>query len=110
MIEDAVLAQRLCTRRPVHLPARIEWEGSKCLGIMRDISKYGGRLFVKRSFPIDGEIRVILGEGIERTCIVRRCVAVPDMGKFDLGFEVIDGSWPNRVLPADGSEHETIHP
>jgi hypothetical protein len=110
MIEDAVLAQRLCTRKPVYLPARIQSEGTKSLGVLQDISKYGGRLFVMRSFPVDGEIRVTLGEGIERNCIVRRCVAVPNIHKFDLGFEVIEGPWPDSILPAEGSEDETVHP
>ena len=111
MIEDAVIAERLYARKLVHWPAQIESEQTKCLGIMQDMSKSGGRLFMKRFFPVDTEIRVILAEGIERNCVVRRCVALPDMHKFDLGFEVLGEAWPDSILSAaEGSENETVHP
>jgi hypothetical protein len=101
MIQDAGLAQRLHERKPVYLPARVESQGAKCLGVMQDISKCGGRVFVNRSFPVGVDIRVTIGGNVTRTCVVRRCLALAEAQKFEIGFEVIDESWPESVLPPD---------
>lgn len=101
MIEEAGIAQRLHERKPVYLPARIESQGARCLGVMQDISKCGGRAFVNRSFQVGTDIRVTLGGDVTRSCVVRRCVPLSEGQKFEIGFEVIDESWPESVLPPD---------
>ncbi|HZQ55496.1 MAG TPA: PilZ domain-containing protein [Bryobacteraceae bacterium] len=101
MIEDAGIAHRLHERKQVYLPARVESQAARCLGVMQDISKCGGRVFVTRSFPVGTDIRVTLGGDVTRNCVVRRCVPLAEAQKFDIGFEVIDESWPTSVLPAD---------
>jgi hypothetical protein len=85
----------------VNLPARIDSLGARCLAMMQDISRSGGRLLVNRSFQVGTDIRVALSGGIERQCIVRRCVPVAGLQKFEIGFEVIEAGWPESVLPAD---------
>ena len=83
------------------MPARIESSSATCLGVMRDISACGGRLVVNRPFEVGSDIRVILSGGVERSCVVRRCVPVPGAQKFAVGFEVIEVGWPDSLLPSD---------
>jgi hypothetical protein len=95
------VARRLHERKQVYLPARIDSQDTRRLGIMRDISRSGGRLFVNRSFQVGTDIRVVLSGGIERSCVVRRCVPIPGSQKFDIGFEVMEECWPENLLPSD---------
>jgi hypothetical protein len=92
---------RLEDRKRVNLPARIDSQGARCLAVMQDISRCGGCLLVNRSFQVGTDILVALSGGVERRCIVRRCVPVPELQKFEIGFEVIEAGWPEDVLPAD---------
>jgi hypothetical protein len=98
---DQTQWDRLEDRKQVSLPARIDSQGVKCLAVMQDISRCGGCLLVNRSFQVGTDIRVVLSGGVERRCIVRRCVPVPGLEKFEIGFEVIEAGWPESVLPAD---------
>lgn len=101
MSEISGIAQRLHERKDVYVPAKIESDGGRCLGIMQDISKGGGRVFVNRAFLVGTDIRVTLGGEVTRDCVVRRCIPLADAQKFEVGFEVIDDSWPASVLPPD---------
>ena len=102
MSEDpGIITQRLHERKEVYLPVRIESQGARCLGVMQDISKCGGRIFVNRSFRVGTDIRVALTGEVVRDCVVRRCVPFAEAQKFEIGFEVIGDSWPASVLPPD---------
>jgi len=101
MMEQPATVQRLHERKPVYLPARIDSQGTRCLGVMQDISKCGGRVFVNRSFQVGTDIRVTLGGDITRSCVVRRCLPLAEAHKFEIGFEVVDESWPESILPPD---------
>lgn len=68
---------------------------------MQDISRCGGCLLANRSLPVGTDILVALSGGVERRCVVRRCVPVAELQKFEIGFEVIEAGWPESVLPAD---------
>lgn len=98
---DETQWSRLEDRKQVKLPARIDSQGARSLAVMQDISRCGGCLLANRSLPVGTDILVALSGGVERRCIVRRCVPVAELQKFEIGFEVIEAGWPESVLPAD---------
>jgi PilZ domain len=93
--------RRLEERKPVSLPAQVASQGVKCLAQMQDISRSGCRLLVNRRFEVGTDIEVTLTNGIKRSGIVRRCLPIDGSRKFEVGLEVIDGSWPESLLPPD---------
>ena len=94
-------SRRLEERKTVHFPALILSKIGKCLAVVRDISSHGGCLLVNRSFPVGIEIRVTLSGGIERSCIIRRCLPIAGSQKFELGLELMEDRWPENLLPSD---------
>ena len=68
---------------------------------MKDISRSGGRLLVNRMFACGTVIEVTLTGGIKRRGVVRRCLPVHGSRKFEIGFEVIEASWPESLVSED---------
>jgi hypothetical protein len=46
-------------------------------------------------------IEVTLTGGVKRSGVVRRCLPIDGSRKFEIGFEVIDASWPESLVPFD---------
>ena len=93
--------RRLEERKRVNLPAQMDSQGVKCLALMHDISRSGGRLLVNRMFAVGTDVEVTLANGVKRSGVVRRCLPIDGSRKFEIGFEVIEASWPESVLPPD---------
>jgi PilZ domain len=93
--------QRLEERKRVNLFAQVDWQGVKCLAVMKDISRSGGCLLVNRMFAVGSDIEVTLADGAKRSGVVRRCIPVDGSRKFEIGFEVTDASWPESLVPTD---------
>jgi hypothetical protein len=94
--------RRLEERKRVNLPAQMESQGVKCLAVMQDISRSGGRLVGNRMVAVGTDIEVTLASGIKRIGVVRRCLPIEGSRKFEVGFEVTDACWPeNLLLPGD---------
>lgn len=71
------------------------------MALMQDISRSGGLLLVNRMFAVGTDIEVTLTNGIKRSGVVRRCLPIEGSRKFEVGFEVIEESWPESLLPPD---------
>ncbi len=99
--ENQAECRRLEERKRVNLPAQVDSQGFKCLALMQDISRSGCRLLVNRMFAVGADIEVTLANGIKRSGVVRRCLPIDGSRKFEIGFEVIEGSWPESLLPPD---------
>jgi PilZ domain len=99
--QDQAGYRRLEERKRVDLPAQVSSQGVKCLALMQDISRSGGRLLVSRNFAVGADIEVTLANGIKRSGVVRRCLPIYGSRKFEIGFEVIEASWPESLLPPD---------
>ena len=99
--ENQADCRRLEERKRVNLPAQVVSQGVKCLALMQDISRSGARLLVNRMFAVGTDIEVTLANGIKRSGVVRRCLPIEGSRKFEIGFEVIDASWPESLLPTD---------
>jgi PilZ domain len=93
--------RRLEERKPVDLPAQVDSQGVKCLAVIQDISRSGGRLLVNRMFAVGTDIEVTLANGIKRRGVVRRCLPIDGSRKFEIGFEVIEASWPESLVSPD---------
>jgi hypothetical protein len=93
--------RRLEERKRVNLPAQMNSQGVKCLALMQDISRSGGRLLVNRMFAVGADIEVTLTNGTKRSGVVRRCLPIDGSRKFEIGFEVIEASWPESLLSPD---------
>jgi hypothetical protein len=89
---------RLEERKASYLPAHIAANGGRCLGILCDISRSGGRLQVNRPIEVGAEITVRLASEVERTAVVRRCLPAAARNKFDIGFELMGTYWPEELL------------
>ena len=89
---------RLEERRTVYVPARIATNSGRCLGILCDISKSGGRLQMNRPIEVGSEITVHLANEVVRTAVVRRCMPVTALNKFDIGIELMGACWPRNLV------------
>lgn len=92
---------RLEERKQVNLSAQVDSQGVKRLAVMKDISRSGGRLLVNRMFAVGTDIEVTLANGIKQRGVVRRCLPADGSRKFEIGFEVMEGSWPESLLSED---------
>ena len=71
------------------------------MAVMLDISRSGARLLVNRMFAVGTDIEVTLTNGIQRRGVVRRCLPIDGSRKFEVGFEAIEATWPESLLPPD---------
>lgn len=71
------------------------------MAVMQNISRSGSGLLVNRMFAVGTDVEVTLANGIRRRGIVRRCIPVGGSRKFEIGFEVIEASWPEGLIPPD---------
>lgn len=93
------IENRLEDRTTSYLPARISAGGNQYLGILCDISRSGARVQVNRPIEAGSEITIRLSNQVERTGIVRRCKPVPSGNKYDIGLELMMGTyWPAELL------------
>jgi hypothetical protein len=92
---------RLEERKRVNLSAQVDSQGVKRLAVMMDISRSGGRLLVNRMFAVGTHIEVTLANGVKRSGVVRRCLPVNGSRKFEIGFEVMEASWPENLVSED---------
>jgi hypothetical protein len=102
--QDQVECRRLEERKQVNLSAQVDSQGVRCLAVMKDISRSGARLLVNRMFAAGTDIEVTLTNGIKRSGVVRRCLPVDGSRKFEVGFEIIEASWPEDLIPSDYEE------
>jgi PilZ domain len=93
--------RRLEERKRVNLPAQVDSQGVKCLAVIQNISRSGSGLLVNRMFAVGTDVEVTLANGIRRRGVVRRCIPVDGSRKFEIGFEVIEASWPEGLIPLD---------
>lgn len=93
--------RRLEERKRVNFSAQVSSHGVKCLAMTKDISRSGACLLVNRMFSVGTAIEVTLIDGVKRSGIVRRCIPVEGSRKFEVGFEVIEASWPESLVPSD---------
>jgi hypothetical protein len=82
----AGMNDRLEERKSAYMPVKISSQEVRCLGIMSDISRSGGRL----------QIRLV--NRVERVGVVRRCMPAAVSTKYDIGFELMDSCWPDELL------------
>lgn len=99
--QDQAEYLRFEERKRVNFPAQVDSKGGKCLAVMQDISRSGGCLLASRMFGVGTEIEVTLPKGIKRSGVVRRCLPIEGSRKYEVGFEVIEASWPEGVMPPD---------
>lgn len=99
--QDQTECRRLEERKGVNLPAQVDSQGTRSLALMQDISRSGARLHVNRLFAVGTDIKVTLANGIKRRAVVRRCLPIDGLRKFEVGLELIEAAWPESLLPSD---------